>query len=183
MKILLLIFAVLAVCPAYSIEWDEFNGCYKTIQFNDKFLDNSEDNYSVINLNENPLFIISPDEGEYLVHSVLLYKGLSEDYFYQDIYIEDGTNSQLYGELINSFKSFVRYRFDPDKILSIANEIRLKKTKEGEVEVTAFYKLKHLDQEITESGHFILSKVQCYGEVETEKVFTKGLKLPVEFNL
>jgi hypothetical protein len=183
MKIIILFLAVIILHPTLAMDWDEFNGCYKTVQFNDVYLDNNENNYSVINLNENPLFVISPDEGEYLVHSVLLYKGLSEDYFYQDIFVEDGTTSQVYGELINSFKSFVRYRFDPDKILSIANEIRVKKVNESDIEITAYYKLKHLDQEVGESGHFILSKIDCYDEIETEKVFTKGLKLPVDFSL
>ena len=183
MKYLFIVLTFFVVFTSFAMDWREFQGCYKTIQFNDKFLENNQNNYSVINLNENPLFVISSDEEEYLVHSILLYKGNSENYFYQDVYFEDGANSQLFGELINSYKSFVRYRFDSDKILSLVNEIRIRYINESDVEVTAFHRLEHLNQEIRETGHFILSRIDCYDELDTERIFTKGLKIPVELNL
>jgi hypothetical protein len=183
MKILIFFLGLIILIPSYAIDWADINGCYKTIQFNDEFLENSRDNYSVINLNENPLFVIGPDQGEYLVHSVVLFKGMDRDYHYQDIFFEDGATSKLYGELINTFKSFVRYRFDPDKVMSLSNEIRIKRLDENSIDIVVYYNLKHKSDSLIESGHFVLSRVHCYDDEETERVLTKGLKLPVEFKL
>ncbi|OUR97810.1 hypothetical protein A9Q84_06310 [Halobacteriovorax marinus] len=184
MKTLLLCLSLfLASGGASALEWEDLKGCYFTVKYNDNFLENSKDNYSVINLNENPLFFLDSNEGEFLVHSIVLYKGPDKLYHYQDIYIEDGANSRSYGVLINNFRSFVRYRFSPEKILYLTNELRAREIELDIYEVIAFNKYRHGSDVFIESGRFILERTECYGEIETEEILTKGLKLPLNLKL
>lgn len=184
MKTIFLIFSLFFLSSGVSaLEWEDLKGCYHTVKYNDKFLENSRDNYSVINLNENPLFFIAPDEGEFIVHSIVLYKGPDKQYHYQDIYFEDGAVSRSFGWLISNFRSFVRYRFSPEKILYLTNELRARLIENDTYEIIAFSKYRHGSDSYIESGRFIIQRAECYGEVETEEILTKGLKLPIKLKL
>jgi hypothetical protein len=183
MNKLLLIISILLTNGASALEWEDLKGCYHTVKYNDNFLENSKDNYSVINLNENPLFFLAPDEGEFIVHSIVLYKGQEKEYHYQDIYFDDGAESKSYGTLISNFRSFVRYRFSPEKILYLTNELRAREIEAGTYEIIAFNKYRHGSESFIESGRFIIQRTECYGEIETEEILTKGLKLPIKLKL
>lgn len=167
---------------SYAITWQEASGCFQTIVYNDVYLDNSELNYSVINVNENPLFFVSIDEEEFLVLSAVLYKGES-NYHYQDIYFEDGANSDNGEYLKNDFKSYVRYRFSPDKILKLTNQFAIRHINQQTYEVVAFKNIEFNSKNFLESGRFILEKIPCYGEIETEEIFSRGIELPFELEM
>jgi len=183
MRVFILAVSLFLTFGVSALEWEDLKGCYHTVKYNDNFLENSKDNYSVINLNENPLFFLAPDEGEFIVHSVVLYKGPDKEYHYQDIYFEDGAISKSFGVLISNFRSFVRYRFSPEKVLYLTNELRAREIENGTFEIIAFNKYRHGSDSFIESGRFILQRTECYGEVETEEILTRGLKLPVKLKL
>ncbi|WP_417336409.1 hypothetical protein [Halobacteriovorax marinus] len=167
---------------AHALEWREIAGCYQTVAYNNIYLENSYRNYSVINLSENPLFFISVDEEEYVVHTAVLYKGDS-NYHYQDIYFEDGSNSNNRGLLKNDFKSYVRYRFSPDKVIKLTSQFSARHVDGNTYEVISFKNIEFAGETFLESGRFVLEKVDCYDDIETEELFSRGIELPFELEL
>lgn len=176
----LLVFIVCA--SSYGITWAEVPGCYQTVVYNDSYLENSANNYSVINLNENPLFFISVDEEEYIVHSAVIYKG-NTHYHYQDIYFEDGATSNNSGFLRSDFKAYVRYRFSPEKVLKLSNQFSIRHIDGNTYEVVAFQNIDFEGKSYLESGRFVLEKIDCYDDIATEEIFSRGIELPFELEL
>ncbi len=166
----------------FAINWTDIRGCYQTISYNDTYLENSQDNYSVINLNENPLFFISAEEEEFLVHSAVFYKGL-KSYHYQDIYVDDGTTTRVDEYLRNNFRGYVRYRFSPDKILKLTNQFSVRHIEGNTYEVIAFNNIDFQGKTFLESGRFVLEKIDCYDDIATEEIFSRGIELPFELDM
>ena len=165
-----------------AVTWSELRGCYKTISYNGAKLADSSQNYSVINLNENPLFFLSAEEEEFLVHSAVLYKG-ETSHHHQDIYIEDGVTSQSGDFLRNRFKDYVRYRFSPDKVLKLTNQFSVRQIEGITYEVILFKNIDFQGQSFLESGRFVLQKIGCYNDIITEDIFSRGIELPFELEI
>ena len=167
---------------SFAVTWSELRGCYKTISYNGAKLADTSQNYSIINLNENPLFFLSAEEEEYLVHSAVLYRG-EKSHHHQDIYIEDGITSKSSDYLRNNFKGYVRYRFSPDKVLKLTNQFSVRQIEGSAYEVIVFKNIDFKGQSFLESGRFVLQKIGCYNDIITEDIFSRGIELPFELEI
>ncbi|WP_127717627.1 hypothetical protein [Halobacteriovorax sp. HLS] len=179
--VFLLSFTIISNTVAF--EWESVAGCYSTIQYNSRPISDTAENYSVINLNENPLYFISAENNELNVHSLIIFKAPRQGHFYQDVFFEDGQNINKEGKLYNSFTSEVRSRFDEQKIYSIDSKTSVSALSNERIQVIVKLSIKGFLGDYKESGHFILKRKRCLSDEDSEEHYLKGLKIPYELSL